>query len=113
MEEPDQAPQDFCAACGERLDPGEEACPACGASADSLAGGRRQSSEKSTVIAVVLSLLITGVGHVYLGQITRGGAWLVGGIAAGVALSVVDLALLALVFPLGAAIDAGYLASRR
>ncbi len=39
---------------------------------------------KSVVIAVVLSLLIPGIGHLYIGRYLRGLVWFVGAVIIGV-----------------------------
>ncbi len=72
---------------------------------------------KSVVIAVVLSVLIPGVGHLYIGRYLRGLVWFVGAVAIGVILNqqaVVTptaLALIVLVSVL-ASIDAWVLMKR-
>jgi TM2 domain-containing membrane protein YozV len=49
----------------------EAFCPACGEPQPVLEGVRRKPVKK-TWIAVLLSLLVTGLGHVYLGRWRRG-----------------------------------------
>ena len=90
-------PQNYCQACGAGLGDADR-CPDCG----------REVSTKSAVLAALLSLLVTGTGHLYLGAVTRGVAWFLGSAAIAVFLAVVvpEATILAFGLPFAAAIDA-------
>jgi TM2 domain-containing membrane protein YozV len=64
----------FCPHCGTMIDFKYTICPSCGNSQPSLEGmpASRISARKNTALAVILSLLITGLGQVYLGFWKRG-----------------------------------------
>lgn len=93
------AGQNYCASCGAELDPVLDECIECGYEPDSA---------KSPVVAAVLSLLITGAGHVYAGEALRGLGWFLGSVVGAVLLVVVDpsLSTVAILFPVAAAVDA-------
>ena len=73
----------FCRACGNGLDPRAVICPSCG-----VPPGHGQpapvmvSGSKSGGVAILLSLLITGAGHWYTGEVGRGFAFFGGAILA-------------------------------
>lgn len=46
----------------------------------------RRFQGRSVVIAVILSLLIPGLGHVYIGRLGRALIWFLGGLAIGIIL---------------------------
>ncbi len=99
----------FCPHCGTMIPYDEAYCPACGEPQPLLEGVRRRPFKKLWV-AVLLSLLVTGLGHVYLGRWRRGLAILaativVGGVAS-VYLDYDRVMLIGLVFALFAAYDA-------
>jgi TM2 domain-containing membrane protein YozV len=100
---------DFCPNCGEQLDGAPVRCPNC------HTDPRPDSSDtsKSAGLAALLSLLITGVGHLYLGEIARGAGWFVGGIGLAVVLAatIPELGLLSFLIPVAAAVDAYALAA--
>jgi TM2 domain-containing membrane protein YozV len=54
----------FCSDCGAEISAKAEICPKCGV--------RQQSTGKNPIIAVILNLIIAGLGHVYLGRTKRG-----------------------------------------
>jgi TM2 domain-containing membrane protein YozV len=72
-------PAAFCRACGEGIDPRAVICPKCG-----VATGHGQaalspvlvSGAKSGGVAIALSILFTGAGHWYTGEVGRGFAFL-------------------------------------
>jgi len=61
----------FCPHCGAMIPYDEASCPACGKPQPVLEAASRKPVKK-TWIAVLLSLLVTGLGHVYLGRWRRG-----------------------------------------
>lgn len=78
----------FCVNCGAQIDIKEEICPGCGVKQPLLprAPQAYMIGKKSPTLAAVLSFLITGLGQIYVGQITRGLAFLIFGfLVAGVA----------------------------
>ena len=58
--------------------------------------------------AAILSLLITGLGQIYLKRIARGLTWLFGGIALGIMLGMIvpDFSSIAIVIPILSSVDA-------
>jgi len=99
----------FCPHCGTMIHYDEAYCPACGERQPLLEGVRREPVKK-TWVAVLLSLLVTGLGHLYLGRWRRGLAILaatvvVGGVAS-LYLSYDQVMLVGLFFALFAAVDA-------
>ena len=54
----------FCANCGAEIDIKAEICPKCGVRQSNI---NSQSSDKNVWVALVLSLLVVGLGHFYLG----------------------------------------------
>lgn len=64
----------FCPHCGTMIDYKYTICPSCGKPQPSLEGmpATRISARKNVALAVILSLLITGLGQVYLGLWKRG-----------------------------------------
>lgn len=70
----------YCPHCGAMIDYKYAICPACG-KPQALAPGIekvKMPQKKSPLLALFLSLLITGVGQIYLGKVRRGLAFLVG-----------------------------------
>jgi hypothetical protein len=104
----------FCPHCGTMIPYDESYCPACGEPQPVLEGVRRKPAKK-TWVAVLLSLLVTGLGHVYLGRWRRGVTILVitlvvGGFAS-LYFTYDQVMLVGLFFALFSAYDA-YLVSR-
>ena len=104
----------FCPHCGTMIPFDESYCPACGEPQPVLEGVRRKPAKK-TWVAVLLSLLVTGLGHVYLGRRRRGLTILVmtlvvGGVAS-LYFTYDQVMLVGLFFSLFSAYDA-YLVSR-
>jgi TM2 domain-containing membrane protein YozV len=104
----------FCPHCGTMIPYDETYCPACGEPQPVLKGVRSKPVKK-TWIAVLLSLLVTGLGHLYLGRWRRGlailAATLVVGVVASLYLSYDQVMLVGLLFALFSAIDAYNLSS--
>ena len=99
----------FCPHCGTMIPYDEAYCPACGEPQPLLDGVRRRPVKK-TWVAVLLSLLITGLGHVYLGRWRKGLAilaatFVVGGVAS-LFLTYDQVMVVGLFFALYAAYDA-------
>ena len=63
----------YCSNCGSEIDFNAEICPKCGVR-QSSAGF---SSEKNVWVAVLLSLLLVGLGHFYLGLPKKGAMLLI------------------------------------
>ena len=99
----------FCPHCGTMIPYDEAYCPACGEPQPVLKGVRRRPVKK-TWVAVLLSLLVTGLGHLYLGRWRRGlailAATLVVGIGASLYLSYDQVMFVGLLFALFSAVDA-------
>ncbi|WP_276954746.1 zinc ribbon domain-containing protein [Methanobrevibacter woesei] len=54
----------YCSNCGAEIDIKAEICPKCGVRQPNI---NSQSSDKNVWVALVLSLLVVGLGHFYLG----------------------------------------------
>ncbi|MBI5892477.1 MAG: TM2 domain-containing protein [Deltaproteobacteria bacterium] len=76
----------YCQNCGVDVLPQQEICVKCGVR---LAGGANISGRKminpstppkNPIAAGILSVLILGVGHMYLGQVLKGVVLLIGGV---------------------------------
>jgi TM2 domain-containing membrane protein YozV/endogenous inhibitor of DNA gyrase (YacG/DUF329 family) len=63
----------FCSNCGSEIDFKAEICPRCGV----RQSGFSTSSDKNVWVAVLLSLLIVGLGHFYLGLPKKGAMLLI------------------------------------
>lgn len=104
----------FCPHCGAMIPYDEASCPACGEPQPVLEAASRKPVKK-TWIAVLLSLLVTGLGHVYLGRWRRGLAIFIMTLAVGVVASLYftydQVMFIGLLFALFSAYDA-YLLSR-
>jgi TM2 domain-containing membrane protein YozV len=85
----------YCSKCGGELLPGAAFCSSCGApvagaapppptAPASVAVVRKR---KNAILAAVLSFLLAGLGHFYLGEWKRGAAWLTAAIAVGIVLT--------------------------
>ena len=61
----------FCPRCGAMIPYEEVSCPLCGEPQPQFSHAARRSGRRMWV-AVALSLLVTGLGHVYLGEWRRG-----------------------------------------
>jgi TM2 domain-containing membrane protein YozV len=61
----------FCPRCGTMIPYEEAICPLCGEPQPQFAGQKKKAGKRMWV-AVVLSLLVTGLGQVYLGEWRRG-----------------------------------------
>lgn len=81
-----------CQECGQPTNEKQEICTSCGCrlmriNTTSAGGGADviypSNPPKSPGTAAFLSCLITGVGQMYLGQVKKGLAWLLGGIVLG------------------------------
>ena len=69
-------------------------------------GNQPRLPRKSPAISAILSLLIAGLGQIYLGRFWRGAAWFIGGVILGIASG----GILAIFIWIGAAIDSYLLA---
>lgn len=90
----------YCPDCGTQLNAGLTVCDACG-SAQPSAG-----KQKSAGLAVLLSLLLAGLGQVYLGRIGRAVVVFLGAFVFTGFLVAVEAGPLAVLYPVVAAIDA-------
>jgi len=75
-----EAKTKYCPHCGAQIDYKYSVCPACGKPQAVAPGVEvfRKPQRKNPLLALVLSLLITGVGQIYLGKVWRGLAFLGG-----------------------------------
>lgn len=58
----------FCQNCGKKIDINAEICPHCGV----RVANARLSEEKNVLVSVILSMMLPGLGHLYLGLNTKG-----------------------------------------
>jgi TM2 domain-containing membrane protein YozV len=105
----------FCRACGNGIDQRAVICPQCGVATGQQAAVAAPvvvSGAKSGGIAVLLSVLITGAGHWYAGEVGRGFAFFAGAFLAALStLFLVGFIALPVVW-IWAAIDANKAAER-
>lgn len=106
----------FCPRCGTMIPYEEAFCPLCGEEQPRLSGVPKKTNRR-TYVAVVLSLLVTGLGHVYLGEWRRGlgffGLAFVFGVLASSYLSSEQLIMIGAVIAVASAIDAYSLSKRK
>ena len=73
--------QVLCGRCGTLLSGASAACAVCGAAPVTWPAGRRATAapvRKSPLLAAALSALLPGLGHIYLGRLPKGFAYLAG-----------------------------------
>ena len=95
----------FCGNCGNAVKPEQTVCLSCGAAVAAGGGSNNEpirNNGKSAFTATILSCLVIGLGQMYLGQIMKGVAILLGGIV----LSTVTAGILGLPIWIAAMIDA-------
>lgn len=71
----------YCKNCGHRLGMESNFCSSCGCSLREEGGYGRPLyvlTDKNVGIAVLLSLLIVGAGHMYVGKVAAGAVWFIG-----------------------------------
>ncbi len=71
----------FCANCGTKVGNAADVCLACGKATQSNSQSNNYSQLKSATVAIVLSILIAGVGHLYLGLTKEAIPFLVASVA--------------------------------
>ena len=108
-----------CPSCGSNIDAGAQFCGKCGAPTGMNTGtlGRRGTGHdtkeyaqgKSPGVALVLSLLIVGLGQFYNGDIKKGAVMLGVAIFAGV----ISVGILWVVIAIGSAVDAYRVAAQK
>ena len=81
----------YCPNCGKELPEGARFCPDCGFSSNGFGSGGNVDpntaimfNKKSEGLALILSLLIPGLGHMYAGKVTKGLWILIGAIVCAV-----------------------------
>jgi len=77
----------YCTFCGTMIPYYETYCPSCGEALPTLPGMKKKQPKKNVMVAVVLSLIVTGLGHFYIGRRRRGATFLFGTIILGGLLS--------------------------
>ncbi|MCW3101321.1 MAG: hypothetical protein JWL77_6939 [Chthonomonadaceae bacterium] len=109
----------FCRACGKGIDQRAAICPACGVATGNgqvpgmvAANQMALMNRKSSGVAIVLSLLITGLGHVYTGEAGRGAAFFGAAVVAALSLLIVVGFVALPVVWIWAAVDANKSAER-
>lgn len=90
----------FCTNCGSEIDKNAVVCPKCG-----VAQGRL-TEQKSAGVAIILSLFMPGLGHIYAGLTRKGLTFLIAYIIACIFIILIIGLLLAPVIWLWAIIDA-------
>jgi TM2 domain-containing membrane protein YozV len=106
----------FCPRCGTMIPYNEAFCPLCGEEQPQRAGVANKVNRR-TWVAVVLSLLITGLGHFYLRKWRRGlgffGLALMVGILASSYLSYEQIFIVGAIIAVASAIDAYNLSKKQ
>ncbi len=93
----------YCKNCGKEVADGAVICPNCGVQISAL---KREKETKSPALAAVLSLIVVGLGHAYLGKWDRAAMMFVIALVAGLLIfAFVGIILLPIVW-LYAAYDA-------
>ena len=79
----------YCSYCGTMIPYMDEYCPSCGKLLPVMPGmaPRYEKPKKKVWVAVLASLLVTGLGQVYIGEWKKGIAFFVGTFSLGFALS--------------------------
>ena len=62
----------FCIKCGHEIDESHEFCPKCGNKKNETTRIERPIEWKSVPLTIVLSLVLSGLGHLYIEQIKKG-----------------------------------------
>ena len=89
----------FCIKCGEEIDESHEFCPKCGHKKnDTKPKFERPVEWKSVPLTIVLSLVLSGLGHLYIEQIKKGVIYVAIGFTLAV-LSWIDLLILIPLIP--------------
>ena len=106
----------YCPYCGAMIPYDERYCPACGEPQPALGEAPKKKPQKSAWLAAFLSLLITGLGQLYLGKWRRGGAFFLTAITIGFFASFYytndQILVLGVIFAIISAYDAYRLTSR-
>lgn len=86
-----QPNEKYCPYCGTLIPYKDEYCPACNKQQPAMPGmaPRVEKPKKKVWLAVLLSLIVTGLGHVYIGEWRKGLGFFGGTILIGMALSFV------------------------
>ncbi len=89
----------FCVKCGEEIEESHEFCPKCGNKKNgSKVKFERPVEWKSIPLTIVLSLVLSGLGHLYIEQIKKGVIYVAIGFTLA-ALSWIDLLILIPLIP--------------
>ncbi|MCB5280100.1 MAG: zinc ribbon domain-containing protein [Candidatus Cloacimonetes bacterium] len=94
----------FCSKCGKEAEDGLAYCPHCGASLDPASQQKQQNNnnncqtiyairDKNEGIALILSLLVPGIGQMYVGKILRGFVFLFSGIIVAIIMTAAIIAM--------------------
>ena len=72
----------FCPKCGKQIEVTDQFCPSCGcsisnASAQDFAPTRVSAPTKNVAVALILSVIIPGLGQIYCGKVLKGILFLV------------------------------------
>ena len=72
----------FCPKCGKQIEVTDQFCPSCGcsisnASAQDFAQTRVSAPTKNVALALILSVIIPGLGQIYCGKVLKGILFLV------------------------------------
>lgn len=106
----------FCPRCGTMIPYSEAFCPLCGEEQPRMPGIPRKT-QRRTWVAVVLSLLVTGLGHVYMREWRRGlcffGVAFVVGLLVSDYMSYEQVIIIGAIIGVAAAIDVYYLSKRK
>ncbi len=99
----------FCYNCGAKLSCNFKFCPECGQNlrSDIIKTKTTQASskEKSTLLAVILSVLLPGLGQIYLGLDNKGAIFLIGYVISAILILLIIGFLLVIIIWVWALID--------
>ncbi len=88
----------FCVNCGAEIEESHEFCPKCGNKKnESKPKFERPIEWKSVPLTIVLSIVLSGIGHIYIEQIKKGIIFIAVGFTLGVLMWIELLLLIAFV----------------
>lgn len=99
----------FCYNCGAKLSDNFKFCPSCGQNLSSdiikTKTTHVSSKEKNTLLAVILSVLLPGLGQIYLGLDNKGAIFLIGYVISAILILLIIGFLLVIIIWIWALID--------
>ena len=90
-----------CQSCGQKININAEICPHCGVRVANIRG----SDEKSVVLSAILSFLVPGLGHLYIGLTKKGVSFIIAYIVSAILIFLLIGIVLVIIVWLWALID--------